>query len=436
VPFVATSAINWYGRTSSCDPRPVSGSASLADHRAALTAPGAPLPALTSALGRLPIAMVGLATLLYVQRTLGSFAVAGLVSAGLLIGVSLGSVLQGRLIDRVGPTRPLLVAAGLLAVAGAALIIAVERHAPLGVLVACAVAVGFTQPALPGSSRSLWARLVPPGPARDAAYSYEAISLEVFFILGPALAAFLMTAPWPGTGAVTALVLLVVGSAGFALTRPVRTQRPAPSVRSGSMLGPLAVPGLQTVVLASLGFGLTVGTVEVGVPAVTAQHGSPALAGVLLSAWSVASVLAGVLYALRPRPRPLHLRLPVLLGIFALGVAAMALTGPLASLTVLLAAMLVAGSTITPQVTAHSFGVEAVAPAGTATEAFGWVVTAATLGISAGQSSAGLVVDLAGPPYAFLLGGAAGLVVTAILWVRRGTLAPTAPAVLVEPVAA
>ena len=414
----------------------MSGSASLADYRAALTAPGAPLPALTSALGRLPTAMVGLATLLYVQRTLGSFAVAGLVSAGMLIGVSAGSVLQGRLIDRIGPTRPLLVAALLLAAAGSALITAVEHRAPLGVLVACAVAVGLTQPALPGSSRSLWARLVPPGPARDAAYSYEAISLEVFFILGPALAAFLMTAPWPGTGAATALVLLVLGSAGFALTRPVRTQRPAPSRRAASLLGPLAVPGLKTVVLASLGFGLAVGTVEVGVPAVTAQHGSPALAGVLLSAWSVASVLAGVLYALRPWPRPLHLRLPALLGMFAMGVAAMSLTGPLASLTVLVAAMLVAGATITPQVTAHSFGVEAVAPPGTATEAFGWIVTAATLGISAGQSSAGLVVDAAGPPYAFLLGGAAGLVVTAILWWRRGTLAPAAPVAVVEPVAA
>ena len=86
----------------------MSSSASLADYRAALSAPGAAGPVLFSALGRLPIAMIGLATLLYVQRMTGSFAIAGLVSAGLLAGVSVGSVLQGRVIDKLGPSRPLL----------------------------------------------------------------------------------------------------------------------------------------------------------------------------------------------------------------------------------------------------------------------------------------------------------------------------------------
>ena len=46
----------------------MSSSSSLADYRAALTAPGALLPAVASAVARLPMAMIGLATLLYVQR--------------------------------------------------------------------------------------------------------------------------------------------------------------------------------------------------------------------------------------------------------------------------------------------------------------------------------------------------------------------------------
>jgi len=157
--------IEWYDRTILCDPGWVSRStSSLADYRAALTAPGALLPALASALARLPMAMIGLATLLYVQRVSGSFATAGLVSAGALIGVSCGSIVQGRVIDRIGPTRPLLVAAALLAAAGAALVGAVEARAPLPVLVAAAVGVGLAQPAMPGASRALWARLVPAGP--------------------------------------------------------------------------------------------------------------------------------------------------------------------------------------------------------------------------------------------------------------------------------
>jgi MFS family permease len=330
-------------------------------------------------------------------------------------------VAQGRVIDRIGPTRPLLVAAVAQAAAGVTLIIAIESRASVLTLVACAAVVGLTQPAMPGSSRALWTRLLPVGRSRDAAFSYEAISLEVFFILGPSMAALLSATAWPGIGTAVALTATVVGSVGFALTHAVRTHRPAPGLRSGGAFGALASSGLRTVVLASLGFGLVIGTVEVGVPAVTAATGSAALGGVLLSAWSITSVLAGILYSMHPWPRPLNLRLPVLLLAFAVCVAAMAVAGPLPALVV---AMLLAGATITPQVTAQSLGVEATAPVGTATEAFGWVVTAATLGLSVGQSSAGLVVQAAGPHAAFLVGGGAGLVVAVLLWVRRASLVP------------
>ncbi|MFC4943348.1 MFS transporter [Pseudonocardia sp. GCM10023141] len=409
----------------------MSSSASLADYRAALTSPGALVPVLASALGRLPIAMLGLATLLYVQRATGSFAAAGLVSAGELAGVSLGSVLQGRVMDRLGASRPLLIAAGLFALAVTGLVTAVETAQPLALVVLLAVVAGFVEPALPGASRTLWSVLVPVGPRRDAAYSYEAISLEVFFILGPALAAFLVTAPWPGTGLLIATVAMVLGAIGFALSRAVRTQEIAPRGPSVGLLGALAHPGMRTVTLASLGFGLVVGSVEVGVPAVTAAAGAPAMGGVLLSAWSVTSVLAGIAYSMRPWPRPLHLRMPVLLVAFGCCVAAMALTGPLGSIPVLVVAMLMAGALITPQVTAHSMLVDIAAPAGTTTEAWGWVITAATLGLAVGQSVAGVVVEASGPPAAFLVGGIAGIVMAAVIWARRMSLAPAPPVVAV-----
>jgi Major Facilitator Superfamily len=401
-----------------------SASASLADYRTALTAPGAAVPVLASAVGRLPIAMLPLATLLYVQTTSGSFAVAGLVSAGTMIGVGIGSVSQGRVMDRWGPTRPMLVVVVLFAAAVTALVTAVETAQPVLVLVALATVSGLVRPALEGASRSLWSALVPPGPARAAALSYEAISLEVFFILGPAIAAFLVAAPWPGLGLVVAASAMALGAGGFALSRPARRVAPAPGVSGTALLGAIGRPGMQTVALAALGFGLVVGSVEVGVPAVTTAAGTPAMGGVLLSAWSVTSVLAGVLYGMRPWPRPLHLRMPVLLGGFAVLVAAMALTGPTGSLLVLMVTMLVAGVLITPQVTAHSLAVDFAAPAGTATEAFGWLITAATIGIATGQASAGVVVELLGPSAAFLSGGLAGVVLAGALWVRRGTLAP------------
>jgi hypothetical protein len=282
---------------------------------------------------------------------------------------------------------------------------------------------GLVMPAMASASRALWDRLVPPGPdaasLREAAYSYEAISLEVFFVLGPGLAALLASAPWPGLGVVVGAVLTVGGSAGFALTGPVRGSRPLPGT-GPSLAGAIATPGMRTAALAGLGFGLVVGAVELGVPAVGVEHGQSWLGGVLLSAWSVTSVLVGVLYAMRPWPRALHLRVPALVGGFAVLVLLMA---PAASvLWLLVVVMLLAGGLITPQTTGHSLVVAVVAPPGQATEAFGWVVTAITVGGAIGQSVAGAVVQGHGSAGAFVVGGVAGLVLALVLWLRRRTI--------------
>jgi predicted MFS family arabinose efflux permease len=180
---------------------------------------------------------------------------------------------------------------------------------------------------------------------------------------------------------------------------------------------------MRSVALASLGFGVLIGSVEVGVPAVTAAAGSVTLGGVLLSAWSVTSVLGGLGYAARPWPRPLHLRLPALLAGFALLVAAMA-AAPGGAVVATALVMLAAGTLITPQTTAHSLAIDVVAPPGTATEAFGWLVTATTLGIAAGQSAGGVVVETIGPQAPFVVGGAVGLLLALVLWSRRATVAP------------
>lgn len=398
---------------------------SLADYRAALSGPGVVAPLLASALGRLPVAMFGLATLLYVQQVSGSFATAGIVNAGALAGTAAGSVVQGRIIDRLGATRPLLVVAAAFALAVAALVAAIEAGAALVVLVGLALVVGALMPALPGASRSLWARLLPAGPRRDAAFTYEAVSLEVFFVLGPALAALLVTVGWPGIGIVTAATAMVAGTVGFALSATVRHRPAAGGAVSLGLLGALGRPGMRTVAVAALGFGLSVGAVEVGVPAVTAAAGSPALGGLLLAGWAVTSVLAGIVYGLRPWPGPLHLRLPALMAAFAVLVAAIAPTTGSTALFVV--ALLAAGTLITAQVTAHSLAVELAAPPGAATEAFGWVITAAGMGLAAGQSAAGIAVEAAGPASAFVVGGAGGLVVALALWLRRATLAPPTP---------
>ena len=401
----------------------MSHSARFSDYRVALTTPGAGWPVLTSLLARMPIAMIGLSLLFYVQRETGSFAVAGSVSAGSLVGVALGAVAQGRIMDRRGPTVPLLITAALFVVAVIAAVTAVETGRHPVVLVLLGGGVGLTEPMVSAASRALWEHLVPPGPIRHAAYAYEAISLEVFFILGPALAGLLVATPWGGTGLVLGAVCMVVGSVGFALAPATRAVRPE-RAPAGPLLGALAYPGMRTLALAALGFGVTVGFVEVAVPAAATRAGQAHLGGLMLALWSLTSVVFGLFYAVRPWPRPMRQRLPALLGVFALLVAPMSIPTSLFGLCV---ALLVSGVWITPQSTAHSTAIELVTPRGTSTEAFGWVITSVTLGLAAGHSTSGYLVEHVGIPAAFLASSASGLLIALLVWLRRGTVAEQAP---------
>ncbi|PWK90994.1 MFS transporter [Lentzea atacamensis] len=402
----------------------MSHSARLSDYRAALTTPGMRGPVVASLLARLPIAMVGLSLLLYVERATGSFAVAGLVSAAALVGVAMGSVVQGRLMDRFGPTRPLVFVTGLFTLFVTASVIAVEAGSPVFVLVPLALGVGATEPMVGSASRALWERMLPSGPTRMAAYAYESISMEVFFILGPGLAGVLLAAPWAGTGVVVGAVMMVLGALWFASNPVVRAWGPVEQAPR-PLLGAFAYPGMRTVALAALGFGVTIGFVEVAVPAFAKAAGQASMGGLMLSLWSISSVIFGVLYGMRPWPRPMHLRLPVLLGGF--GLLSLLLAIPL-TLVGLGIALFVVGTLITPQSTAHSAAIEQVTPNGMAAEAFGWVITSVTVGLAIGQGLSGQLIEHFGTRPAFVASGVAGLLIALAVWLLRGTVSRGVPA--------
>src|SRR5437763_10080850 len=110
--------------------------------------------------------MIDLSLLFYVQRRTGSFEIAGLISAAVLTGVAAGAVVQGRIADRLGPTRPLLVCSAAFAVLVTAGVLAVEAGASTPVMVALGFGIGVTEPVVGSASRALWATLLPPGQLR------------------------------------------------------------------------------------------------------------------------------------------------------------------------------------------------------------------------------------------------------------------------------
>jgi MFS family permease len=364
--------------------------------------------------------MIGFSLLLYVQRVTGSYAKAGIVSAAVLIGVALGSIVQSRTMDRVGPSRPLVAATTIFATFVTVIIVAIEHGATIVTLVPIALCIGVTQPTIGAASRAMWTRLLPPGPTRNAALTYEAIITEVYFVVGPALSGLLVTAPWPGTGVIVGAAFMVVGTVWYALTPTMRRHRPAERQRpTRRLLGALASPGLRTVALASLGMGVILGFVEVTVPSAATKAGHVAAGGLLIGLWSISSAIFGIFYGIRPWPRTVRLRIPVLLGGFALLV--LPLTIP-TSLPWLAVPLLFAGTLITPQTAAHAESVDGVALNGLITESFGWVITAATLGIGFGHAVSGQVIEQAGISASYLTAAVIGATLAFVVYLRRNTL--------------
>jgi hypothetical protein len=376
--------------------------------------------------GRFGYAMMNLSLLLYARAATGSFAIAGALSAASLVGVAAGTVAQGRAIDRWGPARVLLAVAPAHAVLGAAVITGLAAGLHAGTLAPMVAAQSAVLPAVGVASRILWPRLIPPGPLRDRAYTYEAVSFEVCWLTGPALAGLLATLLWPGTALLTATVLVTVAAVGLAATRAARSPAPAvlsPSPASGRGAA-VHRAGLATLLVAGSAFGLTIGFVVVGVAAGTAANGRPQLAGVLLAAWSASSILGGLAFGRWRWPSPAD-RLPALMLACGLTLVIPALVGGLLPLT----AMILTGLTLAPQAALHSMLLDDLVPAARLSTAYGWVTTTIWAANAAGQGLGGVAVQAHGHHLAYLLAAAASVFPALVVWAARrhllGTPRPT-----------
>jgi len=138
----------------------------------------------------------------------------------------------------------------------------------------------------------------------------------------------------------------------------------------------------------------------------------------LLALFSVGSMAGGLLYAAASWRRPIGLRYVALLLSMAAGVApliaahALAVAYPLSAL---------AGLALAPMLSCQFSLVGALAPAGTATEAFTWHRGATIAGMAAGSTLGGSLIDTHGAAGAFALGcaGVALACLLAALWRRR-----------------
>jgi MFS family permease len=387
-------------------------------YRALLALPGARVPLVASGLGSLAIGMFGLAILLLVRESTGSFADAGRVVGAFGLANALGAVAQGRLMDRLGQPRVLRIAGIGHAVAVAAFVVAAEEGAGPGLLAVFAVAGGACVPQLPAAMRSLWSVLVEDDERRQAAYALVSIVFEVSVVTAPALVAAIATLTSPAVAVAAGAVAASGGALTFSATRASRHWVGA--VPEQTWLGPLAAAGMRTVFAALAALGAAIGIVQVAVPAFTATDGSPEAGGLLLAALSAGSLVGGLVYGGRSWPGLPAQRLAILLASLGAGCALIAAAGSHATLAL---ALLAVGVLLAPTTIVGSALLDVVAPAGTVTEAFTVMVMGIVAGTAAGNAVGGAIVE--GASYE-----AAGLAATAVagcgaayVLARRRTLA-------------
>src|SRR6202451_2486713 len=88
-------------------------------------------------IGRMPMSMYGLGTVLLISAGTGRYGLAGTVAAARALGGAGCAPQRGRLVDRVGQHRVLIPVCVTFALSVAGLAVAVALHAPVWTLFAC-----------------------------------------------------------------------------------------------------------------------------------------------------------------------------------------------------------------------------------------------------------------------------------------------------------
>jgi MFS family permease len=388
-----------------------------------LRAPGVARLVVASTLGRLPYGMNVLALILLLRAEGFGYAEVGIVTgaAGLAIGVT--APLLGRVVDRLGQTRVLATTAVLYLSADTGLAVAAMSGAGVAPLTALAILGGASTPPVSPSMRTLWPELV--GRERlDTAFAFDALQLELFFILGPLLAAGLATLISPEVAFLSGVTMVGTGALAFAAAPASRRWRPAPT-RDGPRAGALSVPGMRTLFASLTIAAVGIGALEIAIPAFAEREATRGDSGWLFALWAVGSLAGGLWYGARRWRTSADVRFLVVSGVLAVCMVPLPLAGSMAMFAALL---VVAGLGLAPSTAAGYSLIGELAPPGATTEAYAWQIVAYVAGASLGTWLAGALVDAVSVEAALACApafAAAGLLIA--LSARR-SLAPRLPA--------
>jgi MFS family permease len=357
--------------------------------------------------------MAALAIVLLVRGRGGDYSLAGGLAGLYPLGMAVGAPVLSRAVDR-WRQPPVLTVAAIGSLAGFAALGAIRPTAQ-PVLAAIAVLVaGFATPPLEPCLRVLWSDVLADDDAVHAAYSLDAATQELIFTVGPLLVVAAVAVAGPGAGAVLAGLLGLLGTLVFSTSGPCRTWRPVHAARHWA--GALRSAAMVRMCLALLFVGATVGIFTVAITAHAESVATRSAAAWLIAANAAGALIAGLAFAsVRPPADPVgRLRL-ITIG-FACGYAPL-LAAPGLGASIPLA--LISGFGLSPLLATAFVLVDRVAPAGTTTEAFGWIITAFCVGSAVGSAVGGAIAGGPGFRVAMTVAVGSAVLAAALLSPRR-----------------
>jgi MFS family permease len=381
-----------------------------------LSAPGARRLLFSSVAGRLPLGM-SLAILLLIRDTTGGFGTAGAVVGAYGIAASACGPLLGRLVDRAGQAKVLVPCALANAITLVAIVLAAQANAPVPVLVALGALIGACLPPIAACVRVLWPELVSDPQAREAAFALDATVQELVWTSGPLLVGGTIALASPSAAVLGMAAVTLAGTVWFVSSPAVRARGGHGTTARG---GALSAPGMVTLLVASAGAGIGMGTIEVGLPGIAHELHHTGASGALLALCSLGSLSAGIAFGLRAWRSSLERRFAALMLIAALLLVPLTLV---ASLPATLAFAYISGFAWAPSLSCAYALVGRLAPPGAMTEAFTWNGSSIGGGIAAGVAVGGALVDASGGAAAIVFGIASCLLAAGVLAARRQTLA-------------
>jgi MFS family permease len=374
--------------------------------------PGARRFSAAAVIGRMPMSMFGLGTVLLISAGTGKYGAAGAVSAAGSLGYAFSSPRIARLTDSRGQRRVLLPLLMVFVLATTALILAVQLRLPIWAFFLPGAVAGATMPSLGTMVRARWSGLLAGSPRLHAAFSFESVADELCFVIGPAAVTLLATELFPASGVGVAALLCIAGTLWFAAqrgTEPVIVQREALPVTGGrrdsgapraSRVRGLPAPGLAVLAPVYLLLGAMFVSIDLSTIAFAQHFGHKPLAGFILGTYAFGSATGGLWYGSRQWRAPVAKRFAVTLTLTVIGVATFWAQPNLITLT---CGIYVCGLTIAPTLIAGFSLLEAQAKRGRRAEAMSWLSSSISVGLAVGASVVGFVIDAHGPRagYAF-----------------------------------